>query len=233
MPMKQNYSTFAKRLKYIIGDDSLLSFSKKCGLSESAIRKYIREESEPTLQNLLMMADVGNVSVAWLATGNDPFLSNTNLLPKDTKNIVVTIPEVHFDSLVDVYKQEIDHLAKKENILTEWVFSRDWLSRSGLIDSELAIVQIPYNNMANTIKTGDMAIISLAENDLNLIFSGVYIILLNEKLLIKRVQYDPVENGYHLINDNPIYKNHLIKQDGAVPFNIIAKIEHILTNVAD
>ncbi|WP_392562069.1 S24 family peptidase [Orbus sturtevantii] len=231
--MKQNYSTFAKRLKYIIGDDSLLSFSKKCRLSESAIRKYIREESEPTLQNLLTMAEVGNVSVAWLATGSDPFLSNANLLPKDSKNIVITLPEIEFNCLVELYNQDLLLSPPKEKIITEWVISRDWLSRSGLVNNNLAIVQIPYNNMAPTIKSGDVAIISLGKNELTRVLTGIYIILLNDKLLIKRIQYDPIEDGYHLINDNATFSNHLIKKNGSTQFLVVAKIERVLTNVSD
>jgi len=231
--MKQNYSTFAKRLKYIIGDDSLLSFSKKCRLSESAIRKYIREESEPTLQNLITMADVGRVSVAWLATGSDPFMSNANLSPRDTKNIVIALPEIEFNRLLEFHNKNVLLSPPKEEIITEWVMSRDWLSRSGLVNDNLAIVQIPYNNMANTIKSGDIAIISLGKNELTRVLTGIYIILLNDKLLIKRIQYDPIEDGYHLINDNPTFANHLIKKNGLTQFQVIAKIEHVLTNVSD
>ncbi|RKS87763.1 helix-turn-helix protein [Orbus hercynius] len=230
--MKQNYFTFAQRLKYIIGDSSLLSFSKKCNLSESAIRKYIREESEPTLQNLLTMAKVGNVSVAWLATGHDPFVSNADLLPQDTKNIVVTVPEIEFNNILAFTNNTLTPLEKKSNIITEWVLSRDWLYRSGLINEDLAIVQVPYNNMANTIKCGDIAVISLAKGDLTHVLAGIYIILLNNKLLIKRIQYDPIEDGYHLINDNETFKNHLIKQNDVTPFHVLAKIDHILTNIS-
>lgn len=230
--MKHNYSTFAQRLKYIIGNESLLSFSKKCQLSESAIRKYIKGESEPTLQNLLTISEIGNVSVAWLATGRDPFLSNATLINKETKNIVITIPEIEFHTLLNIGLLENFDCLLKEHIVTEWALSRDWLFRSGLTSKNLAIIQIPYNNMDTTIKNGDMAIIKLNEDKMKYVLAGVYIILLNNKLLIKRIQYDPVEDGYHLINDNPTYKNHLIKQNNTViPFQVIAKIEHILTNV--
>lgn len=231
--MKQNYSTFAQRLRYIIGNESLLNFSKKCNLSESAIRKYIREESEPTLQNLLTMAKVGNVSVAWLATGNDPFLSNISLLPGDAKNVVITIPEVEFYNLLEFVNNDDNPLQfKKELVTTEWVLSRDWLARSGLTGENLAIVQIPYNNMGSTIKEDDIAVVSLTKNELTRVLAGIYIILLNDKLLIKRIQYDPIENGYHLINDNPSFQNHLIKKDSTTTFQVIAKIENILTNVS-
>lgn len=229
--MKQNYSTFAQRLKYIIGDDSLLSFSKKCNLSESAIRKYIREESEPTLQNLLTMAKVGKTSVSWLATGYDPFLANINLLSRDSRNPVIAVPEFNFNDLVELTNSEGSKNKNKEKTITEWVLSRDWVVRSGLSDNDLAIVQIPYNNMSETIKVGDVAIVSRKRNELMTVLAGIYVIFLNGKLLIKRIQYDPIENGYHLINDNPTFKNYLIKQDGSIQLQIVAKIERILTNI--
>lgn len=230
--MKQNYSTFSLRLKYIIGDNSLLSFSKKCNLSESAIRKYIREESEPTLQNLLTLAKVGNVSVAWLATGNDPFLSNTDLISRDTKNIVVTIPEIEFNNILTFSKIDASLQEKKELIITEWVFSRDWLSRANLINENLAIVQMPHNNMANTIKMGDIAVVTLIKDKQTDVLGGIYIILLNNKLFIKRIEYDPVEDGYHFINDNSTFTNHLMKQDRNITFRVLARIDHVLTNLS-
>ena len=86
--------------------------------------------------------------------------------------------------------------------------------------------------MDPTIKNGDVAIIKLNIDKMTYVLAGVYIILLNNKLLLKRIQYDPVEDGYHLINDNTTFKNHLIKQDSlTTPFQVIAKVEHILTNV--
>ncbi|QIQ20939.1 helix-turn-helix domain-containing protein [Zophobihabitans entericus] len=97
-------TSFANRLKWVIGNNSTNSFARKCNLSESAVRRYLTGGSEPTLQNLLSIASVGNVSVTWLATGShteknshsDP--GNDFHLKYDPQNGLIVLPELVVNS---------------------------------------------------------------------------------------------------------------------------------------
>jgi phage repressor protein C with HTH and peptisase S24 domain len=61
---------FKDRLKLITGDfDSLRSLASKLNVSESAVRKWLKGETEPALGNLVTLANLGGVNVEWLATG--------------------------------------------------------------------------------------------------------------------------------------------------------------------
>jgi hypothetical protein len=64
---KQEYA-LAKRLRETIGEDSVVAFGKRCGIVESTLRKYFNG-TLPNIENLVAMADAGNVSIEWLATG--------------------------------------------------------------------------------------------------------------------------------------------------------------------
>jgi transcriptional regulator with XRE-family HTH domain len=59
----------AARLKAIIGDESVSSFARRCGMAESVLRTYLRDGRMPPLDRALAIAAVAGVSVDWLATG--------------------------------------------------------------------------------------------------------------------------------------------------------------------
>jgi transcriptional regulator with XRE-family HTH domain len=62
--------SFKKRLKgLILKGESIRSFALRCGLSDSTIRHYLAETSEPTLGKIEQIAQACNVSVGWLAAG--------------------------------------------------------------------------------------------------------------------------------------------------------------------
>lgn len=63
-----NSDGFAARLKEAIGNESILSFSKRCGISEGTTRKYLTG-SQPGIDKLLTLAAVAGVTIEWLATG--------------------------------------------------------------------------------------------------------------------------------------------------------------------
>lgn len=56
-----------------MGDESTTSFGRRCGLSESLLRKYM-SGSIPSADRLVAIADTANVTVDWLATGRPPKL---------------------------------------------------------------------------------------------------------------------------------------------------------------
>ena len=60
---------FATRLKQIIGEVSVSKFARKCGVTESMLRKYLLGESVPGTDKLVRVSQVSGVSVRWLATG--------------------------------------------------------------------------------------------------------------------------------------------------------------------
>jgi len=63
--------TFADRLALIIGSESVASFSRRSGIGESLLRKYLNG-AQPIVKNLVILADAGATSIGWLASGRLP-----------------------------------------------------------------------------------------------------------------------------------------------------------------
>lgn len=54
-----------------IGEDSVTSFGKRCGIGESTLRSYLRGAA-PRLDKLLAITESAGVNIEWLATGKGP-----------------------------------------------------------------------------------------------------------------------------------------------------------------
>lgn len=61
-------SELKDRIRQIVGNEPVAAFARRCGFSETLVRKYLRG-SVPSSDNLAKMADVSGVTVDWLATG--------------------------------------------------------------------------------------------------------------------------------------------------------------------
>jgi len=65
-----NTDSFRERLREAIGSQSVNAFAKKCGLSESVVRGYLRGPGLPSLDRAQALAAGAGVSLDWLASGN-------------------------------------------------------------------------------------------------------------------------------------------------------------------
>lgn len=64
-----NLCTFPQRLRQAINSESVNSFARKCDIPESLLRKYVGGKSKPGMDNLIKMAQVAEINIEWLATG--------------------------------------------------------------------------------------------------------------------------------------------------------------------
>lgn len=69
VPIHSDVSEFVIRLKSLIGDDTIASFARKCGVPESTIRSYLARGKTPGMEHLAAIAASCGVTVDWLATG--------------------------------------------------------------------------------------------------------------------------------------------------------------------
>lgn len=62
--MERNYvENFAKNLKELIGDISVNEFSKKVGIPQQTLSRYLHCQREITLENLCKIADYFNEDI--------------------------------------------------------------------------------------------------------------------------------------------------------------------------
>ena len=77
---------FPTRLREIIGGESVRSFSRRCGVSETTIRGYLEGKNMPTIEKIIMIVETGGAkeaSIEWLATGKSSTI--LNISPKSLK----------------------------------------------------------------------------------------------------------------------------------------------------
>ncbi|EDV0511816.1 XRE family transcriptional regulator [Salmonella enterica subsp. enterica] len=79
---------FGKRLKKIIGKQSVLSFAKDCNLSDASVRKYLNSGTMPGIDTVAAISAHTGCSLTWLITGEgEPHIDKTgqvsNRLPDE------------------------------------------------------------------------------------------------------------------------------------------------------
>ena len=60
---------FGQRLKIVIGEQSVASFAKGCGLCDASLRKYLRSGTMPGIDRVVAISAYTNRSLTWLITG--------------------------------------------------------------------------------------------------------------------------------------------------------------------
>jgi phage repressor protein C with HTH and peptisase S24 domain len=205
---------FGERLRKAIraNGDSNVSFATKCGMSERVIRDYLSGKTYPSLERLGVIAKMSGKPLEWLAIGME---SNDN----------GAIEKIDLMDSVKVSKL-VTHQNQSNNI-GEFVLTKEWLTKEGLINKKLALVDIIDDSMENALSEGDIVLISIKENkncgDLN----GLYVIAINDLVMVKRLQYDLFKNGYHIKSDNPIYDSYFVENNSDIRFKVIGKVERI------
>lgn len=178
---------FPGRLKQAVGDKSIRGFARDCGFSDTVLRQYLNGQSEPTRPALLAIARTADVSVEWLATGQPVGENNASSKASAEKYI---------------YKEPL-------------AFETDWL-RTEFPDSyeSLLLTQVMDESMAPTLQEGGLVLVDTNERDLETVGHGIYLLKLNDRLLIKRLQY-VADNTLRVISDHPAYEAFSIESSGA------------------
>ena len=96
----ENLSKFKDRLLIAKKGDTVYSFAKKCGFTESLIRKYLAGDSLPGLDKLVLIANTAGVSIEWLATGDGPMRKDE--APPSPALTAVTVPPLKKEILLEI-----------------------------------------------------------------------------------------------------------------------------------
>ncbi len=207
-------SDFSERLQEAIGDESVNSFAKRCGISQTAMRSYING-SLPSIDKAQKIAETAHVSLLWLITNQGTADTSSIDEQKDT---YIAVPVMKTRASAGGGAVAIDEGQDG------WVkFDRAWLHNTWHLNpSDLFTIPSIGESMEPTIKAGEYLLASRSEQHLKLA-DGIYIIRLEGNILVKRIQVLP---GRKIIisSDNPAYKPYEIKLDDGVDFDILGKV---------
>lgn len=200
---KESVEQFSERLKSIVPSGSGRDFAKKAGIGYSTVHNYLQAVSSPTLENLVLLAKAGGVSVEWLATGKE-FSKSANT---DQAEELLKIPFIDRDDFLLLDSGTFPDLQEKAKSLAALRVSTDVMEPTFLVDSILLIDQ-----QHKQLKDGKVVVLHK---------EGSY--------LYKRVQVVP--DGYNLSSDNPKYSAMIVNQDSLSSFDVLGEVLVVLNHL--
>lgn len=200
---KKSVVQFSERLKSLVPSGSGRDFAKKAGIGYSTVHNYLQAISSPTLENLVLLAKAGNVSVEWLATGKE--LSKSVTVTQTEK--VLKIPFIDSDNFLLLDSTAFPDLQEKTETL--------------------AALRVSTDVMEPTFTVGSVLLVDQHQKQLK---EGKIIVLHKEgNYLYKRVQVVP--DGYNLSSDNRKYNSMILKEDSLSSFDVLGAVLAVINHL--
>ncbi|WCH28245.1 XRE family transcriptional regulator [Aeromonas salmonicida] len=203
---KESVLQFSERLKSIVPAGSGRDFAKRAGIGYSTMHNYLQAVSSPTLENLVLLAKAGNVSVEWLATGEE-FRGTALAIAQEAENgRVLNIPFIDKFEFLFLDSEVFPTLQEKAG--------------------RLAALQVDSDVMEPTFGVGSVLVLDQGQKDLR--DSKVVVLRKGGSYLYKRVQI--VSEGYSLLSDNKQYNEIVVSDESLCSFEILGEPVLILNN---
>ncbi|MDO6497360.1 LexA family transcriptional regulator [Photobacterium sanguinicancri] len=237
------------RLQELLGSQSVRSFAQGIGVSETAVRKYLKG-AIPGLDIAIKIASQSGVQLEWFATGNgDKYLQGSfeyqakvkslenneiNVISdvsneKNTLNIkdfheeFVLVPGYHIQVSAGNGTCAIDAPIKRY-----LAFRRKYIKYKGLDSNKLAVVFVKGDSMEPTIKDNDSLLIDLSCT--NPIDGKLFVVRLGDELYAKRVQKS-YDGSIRLISDNKDYQPIEVPKSELAELCIIGRVVQRATDL--
>ncbi|MCU7365981.1 LexA family transcriptional regulator [Pantoea stewartii] len=200
---KESIEQFSERLKSIVPSGTGRDFAKKAGIGYSTVHNYLQAVSSPTLENLVLLAKAGDVSVEWLATGKE--FSKT--ASTDQVEKLLKIPFIDGNDFLLLDSNAFPDLWDKRANLAALRVQTDVMEPTFMVDSVLLI-----NQNQKQLRDGKVVVLHKEGN-----------------YLYKRVQVVP--DGYNLSSDNTKYSSIIVNQDSLSSFNVLGEVLVVLNRL--
>ncbi|MER9623277.1 hypothetical protein NKI98_17845 [Mesorhizobium sp. M0222] len=194
--------SFAERLRIALSGESPHAFSKRSGIGDSTMRKYLLG-SMPGLDNLLVIAEAANVTLDWLAAGKGPMSpgkgGHTFMVAGGAPEGFVSIPKL--DIRPSAGAGSIDLYDESEPDI--FAFREEWLRRIGVSPKTARLMVAKGDSMRETINDGDLMIVDVSIREF--IDEAIYVLVYGGLVRLKRLQM--LRSGLLLLkSDNPRYE---------------------------
>lgn len=188
---------FSDRLRQVIGNRSVLKFSQECGISDSLMRKYLAG-SQPGLGKLVRLAEVGGVSVEWLATGRG--VAPRTLGARTGSGNVTTLGSGALPPL----------------------FERNWLQGQERRERGAFTHAVAMGDaMEPTISSGAPL---LLDTDINSVrHDGIYVLRWAGESVPKRLQLE-WSGGVWVRSDNPAYEDQFVAAESVGDLQVVGRV---------
>lgn len=215
--MKNRIKALRKALKL-----SQTEFAQKLGMTMQGIQKWEYGTVEIKLSSLNLISQTFNVNPDWLLNGTGEMFIGDASRQQEISDII-SIP----------YYPEVSAAAGSGALVYDENSVKHLQISSAIINistgDNVCLINATGNSMQPVIDDRDLLLVDLTHKDF--IDEGIYVVRLENTLLVKRLQKIP--NGIVLISDNPQYEKIILNSDN---FNendaaIIGKVISIIKNL--
>lgn len=224
-PMDEiDYKSVAERIKYLIKFSRLnqQTFATKIGVDPANLSKYLSGRI-PMTENLLnrIVVNMG-VSKAWLRDGTDvPFSKDSEVAELGVDEPKVLSPSSRRGAPV----YDIDVTAGCHELSS--MFTQDrvvgFLDLPEL-DPSSAVIHVSGDSMAPTIKNGSYIAIHALSPGAPIVWGQIYVIVLDDYRLVKRVRRHDDKSMVILHSDNPAYDDMEVRREDIRHLYIVQRI---------
>ncbi|WP_325436898.1 XRE family transcriptional regulator [Pseudomonas nitroreducens] len=208
------FDGFEERLKAALRDETAYSLSKRCGISESLIRKYISGKSIPSIERAWRLARALDVSLDWLADGDMESLPEK---PSITEDDVFAYLPLYDDRLNSGHRD----WSASAKVLGKVAFTRHSLREKGLDADHLSVVRVSGALSEPALHEGDTVLVDHSRRAVDL--GGYFVILINKRLYAKRLQRQ-FDGSITVISASQDYQDMTIPKEQVADLVIIGSV---------
>ncbi len=203
------------------------AFAKAAGLSQSGFNRLMRQGGFPTLPVLIAIAEASGCNIQWIATGKGPVraedTADGHCLCHDTLGNPVDLSEFVFIPRYNL-KAAAGHGAAVagESPMFSMSFRRYWVENYLRIDpKDLSVLSVKGDSMEGVLNNKDVILVNHADTAPT---SGLYVLRLDNDLIVKRVQKLP-GSKLKILSANEVYEPFVIDMNSPeVDFAVIGRV---------
>ncbi|WP_392560868.1 XRE family transcriptional regulator [Orbus sturtevantii] len=225
MSKNEKIQFFKDRLLASIQGESVPSFARKCGMSETVIRDYLSGKTYPSLSRLGIIAENCGASFNWLATGYslEEIESNSDETVYNEK--IHRIP-VYSKQMPSVEEAKTQKYVRDSPPVMNYPVLAGWLAYRGLNPADMIIYWAKGNLMEPEIKNNNGLIIDTSTR--NIVDGGIYLVEYGDMTLLRRIHL--TINGWLLQNNNSAQTLEVHKNDFG-QYDVIGIVVQVINDI--
>lgn len=205
-----------EKIKQLIKENGLTQreFGERIGKTDPCINQWIKGKRDVSTEDILNICHVFSVSPNYLYG------------QEDAKTLPVDICKI---DMLDVHACCGNGIANfQEGIIGQQYISRNMLKKFTFTSPEnVKIIEAVGDSMTPTINPYDMLWIDISVKEPS--NDGMYLLMVGDQLMIKRIQINPFNNQIQIKSDNPNYAPILL--DNYKEVGVLGKVVYHMKRV--
>jgi len=204
---RERFPKIIKDLRKSLGL-SQAEFGSRIGLSGLTVSRYERGDIVPSVEVLTEIQKIFNVSPNWLLMGEGEIFKKEEieLLAEGETTYRYRYKEEEF-VLIPLMSGRISAgggLIPDNTIQVQLAFRQDWIKRYGE-PKRMSLIRVSGDSMEPTLYSGDIVLVDHNRNYIDP-QGGIYAIVIDDMVMIKRLQPDHLSKKILVISDNNKYR---------------------------